>query len=168
MVLRRRLKGIRTRHKSVRPTGRRRHRWFRISSVADLTVVVLLRFVIGRVRGSQKGNSDQLTRTWPRGQTGDHILVLIVGKLDGELLWPVRIAKTETRVIARRNLCMTDSANDGLGSFKKLCAVTANARVVTGKVRHVRKLSDLLPIGSGCLMTSAAGFLMCFGDMQEL
>jgi len=167
MIFRGGLESIRIRHKSIIPASSRRYGCFCVSDMADLTVVVFLRLVIGRVRGSHKGSSDQLTKQWPQTHPSDNILVLVVGKLDGELLWPARITKTETRVMARGSFCVTDPANDGLRPFEELSAVTAHAGVVAGKVGNVGKISGLLPIRGGYLMAGVAGPLMLFSDMQE-
>ena len=161
------LKSIGVRRKCIDPAGCRRHACFSFGAMTNLAVVVFLCLVIKQVRTAYKRSSDK-PALGPRAPSGDHILVFVMGKFDGELLGPARVAKAEARVISRRGFGMTDRANDGLRSFEKLPPVTAYAGIMTGKISNVREGSGLLPICGGCLMTGVTGALMLPGGMKEL
>ncbi len=131
--------------------------------MTDLAVDVFLRLVIERMRGPQEGSAPHLSSLRPRAQRRNHILVLVVRKLDSELLGPGRIAKAQARIVARRSLRMADSADDGLSAFEELRAMAAHAGVVIGKVGNIGKISDLLPVRGRCFVASLAVLLVLFG-----
>src|SRR2546428_4474362 len=94
--------------------------------------------------------------------------MLVVWKLNIELPRALGIAKRESRLIARRNLCMAVGTNSGLGAFEELLAMAPHAGIVIRIVGNVGKASGLLPIGCGNFVAGLAGFLMLFGRVRKL
>jgi hypothetical protein len=97
--------------------------------VTELTVVVFFGIVVEGVGRLDQGSIAQQA-SGP--QRGNYILVSVMRKLDGELLQPIRIGEKRARTVARRGLCMTNTADHRGRSFEKLRPVTANAGVVSG------------------------------------
>ncbi len=64
VIVGRRFESIRPWCEAVSPTAGGCNKRFRIGDVADLAVVVFLRFVIEDVRGPHKGNADRPTKVW--------------------------------------------------------------------------------------------------------
>jgi hypothetical protein len=85
--------------------------------------------------------------------------MLVVRELNGELAFVsgfvdliclVRPAKCKSLILARRRPDVTNGADGGAGAghrlpAKELRAMTLHAGVVSGKVRHVRKISLRIP-----------------------
>ena len=99
---------------------------------------------------------------------GNHILMLIVRKLDRELVWSGRISKFQSRRIARRRSLVTARTNNRPIAPEELWTMTANARIVVRKVSNVGKVADLLPVGSWYLVTRVARSEVLPGGMGEL
>ena len=92
----------------------------RALSMTDSAVVVILR----RMREPQHR---------------DHVLVLIVRKLDRELQLQRRIPKRISRLIARRRLRVTHRADRRPGAAEELRSMTTHACIVTRVILDIRK-----------------------------
>src|SRR5207302_6552055 len=93
--------------------------------------------------------------------------MLVVRKLDGELLRALWIPKFPTFIITGRGLCMTVGADDWLNAFEELLSMAANTSTVIGKVGNVRKASDFDRVCRRQFMTSLAGLSVFFGGVQK-
>ena len=80
-----------------------------------------------------------LWRRMREPQHRDHVLVLVVRKLDRELQFYRRIPERKPRVIPRRGLRMAHGADRRLGAAKELRPMTAYARIVTRIILDIRK-----------------------------
>ena len=89
-------------------------------AVTDSAVVVVLR----RMREPQHRN---------------HVLVLVVRKLDRELQFRRRIPESKTRLIARRGLRMTNRADWRPGPTEELRPMTAYTGIMTWIILDIRK-----------------------------
>src|SRR5436190_24110702 len=79
-------------------------------------------------------------------QQCDHVLMLVVRKLDLKLATSRWIAKRKPNVIARRDFGVAIAADYRLRALEELSAMTAHARIVTGKVCYIRKATNFLPV----------------------
>src|SRR5438094_4510174 len=93
--------------------------------------------------------------------------MLVVRKLDRELLRALGIPKFPTFVITGRGLCVTVGADDWLNAFEELLPMAANTSTVIRKVGNVRKASDFRRVRGRQLMTSFAGLSMFLGGVRE-
>ena len=93
--------------------------------------------------------------------------MLVVRKLDSELLRALGISKFPTFIITSRGLCMTVGADDWLNAFEELLPMAANTGFVIGKVGHVRKASDFYRVCGRRLMTSFTGLSVFLGGVRE-
>src|SRR5688572_25954132 len=93
-------------------------------------------------------------------QSRNHVLVLVMRKLNQKLARRLRIAKSKTHIVPRRDLRMTNRADDGFRASEKLRPVTTDTRVVSRIIGNVGKLSHLFPVLSGNLVAGVAGSLM--------
>ena len=93
--------------------------------------------------------------------------MLVVRKLNGELLRALWIPKFPTFIITGRGLSMTVGADDWLDAFEELPAMATNTGVVIGKVGNVRKASEFGPVCGRRSMTSFAGLSVFFGGVRE-
>src|SRR2546429_8899854 len=93
--------------------------------------------------------------------------MLVVRKLDSELLRALGIPKFPTFIITSRGLCMTVGADDWLNAFEELLPMAANTSIVIGKVGHVRKASYFYRVCGRRLMTSFAGIFVFLGGVRE-
>ena len=93
--------------------------------------------------------------------------MLVVRKLDSELLRALWIPKFPTFIITGRGLRMTVGADDWLNAFKELLPMAANTSTVIRKVGNVRKASDLGRVCRRQLMTSLAGLSVFFSGVRE-
>ena len=93
--------------------------------------------------------------------------MLVVRKLDRELLRALWIPKFPTPIVARRNLCMAVGADDGLDALEELLPMAANTSSVIGKIGNVRKASDLRRVRGRQLMTSFTGLSVFLGGVRE-
>lgn len=90
--------------------------------VADGAVVVLLHCFILPERCVSPGVSS--FGSFVESIRSNHVLMLVVRKHGLELARLIWFAEGETRSGARRNLRVTDGADDRTRSFEKLCAMT--------------------------------------------
>ena len=72
-------------------------------------------------------------------QQRDHVLVLVVRKLDRELKLRRRIAKRVTRLIARRRLRVTHGTDRRPRAAEELRPVTTHARIVARIIVDIRE-----------------------------
>ena len=93
--------------------------------------------------------------------------MLVVRKLDRELLRALGISKFPTFIITCRSLCMTVGADDWLNAFEELLTMAANTGSVIGKVGNVRKASDFGRVRGRRLMASFARLSVFFGGVRE-
>ena len=93
--------------------------------------------------------------------------MLVVRKLDLELLQALGIPKFPTFIITGRGLCMTVSADDWLNTFEELLPMAANTSSVIGKVGYVRKASDFYRVCGRRLMTNFTGLKVFLGGVRE-
>lgn len=117
--------------------------------MADRAVVVVLR---RRMR-----KRDSFPRSWPT-PARDHVLMLIVWKLDRELSPWIRLSKRKSRVITRRRFRMTDRTDLRSGAAEKLPAMTAHTRLVIRVIAGVNIR----------FMTGVAGLLMFLRGVRKL
>ena len=99
---------------------------------------------------------------------GDYVLMLVMRKLDEKLTRLAGIPKRKPGVVAWGNLRVTDGANHRLSPFEKLLPMAADASIVAGIIRYIRKVSRLSPIVGWYAMTGVASPLMLFGRVREL
>lgn len=159
------------RGKIVHPAGCRRHRGIHPGSVANFAVIVSLGLVVGCVckRGERdlykdRGRIELILLPGAR----NHILMLVMWKLDPKLRRAVRLTKAETSFVARRDFCVTVRADDGTWTFEKLSTMTADTCIVIRIVSYVGKLSDFLPIPARNLMAGIAFSLVFSSSMGKL
>jgi hypothetical protein len=81
----------------------------------------------------------------------DHVLMLVVWKLDIELQLRRRIAECVTHIIAWRSLRMTHRTNWRPRTTEELWAVTTHARIVAGVIGDIGK-PDLVTRNTSCLV----------------
>src|SRR5437588_10403602 len=93
--------------------------------------------------------------------------MLVVRKLDRELLRALGIPKFPTFIITCRSLCVTVGADDWLNAFEELLTMAANTGSVIGKVGNVRKASDFGRVCGRRLMASFARLSVFFGGVLE-
>jgi len=62
---------------------------------------------------------------------------------------------------------MAIPADDGLRAPEELCAMTADAGVVIGKVGNIGEIPSFPPIRRRNFMASLAGLLVLFGGVGE-
>ena len=93
--------------------------------------------------------------------------MLVVRKLDLELLWFRWIAKGKAGVIIRRHLCMAVSTDNGLRAFEKLRPMTTHTGVMVRIVRDIGKPAHFFPVRRRVFVACIAGFLMLFGGVRE-
>src|SRR5947208_10472354 len=93
--------------------------------------------------------------------------MLVVRKLDDELLRALWIPKCPTFIVAGRGFCMTVGADDWLNAFEELLPMAANTSTVIRKVGNVRKASDSGRVCGRQFMTVLAGFSMFLGGVRE-
>ena len=112
---------------------------------------------------------------------GNHVLMFVVRKLDGELAFVfrprrltsiVRFAESEARIFARRRARVTDSANRRASARKslpreELLPVAAHAGVVIGKVCGVWEISFRRPFGWELVTGVAREALVFLGRVQK-
>src|SRR2546425_3860633 len=108
-------------------------------------------------------------KSMPRAAISDHILMLVMRKFDRELPfffrpgWLARVvglAERETCVFARRGAQVTHHANGWASANErltreKLLSMASHARVVIGKIGHVREISFGIPRGRNFVATIA-------------
>ena len=92
--------------------------------------------------------------------TGDHVLMFVVGKLDHELKWDTRITKGKPNIASRRDGRVADGTNYRPRSLEKLRAMAAHAGVMTGIIGYVGKVPYLFPVFCGRLVASVAAGLV--------
>src|SRR5437762_4047819 len=93
--------------------------------------------------------------------------MLVVRKLDLELLWFRWIAKGKAGVILRRHLCMAVSTDNGLRAFEKLRPMTTHTGVMVRIVRDIGKPAHFFPVRCRVFVAGIAGFLMLFSGVRE-
>jgi hypothetical protein len=134
-------------------------------------VVVDFLFISGLYERDRQQSRAQPQRT----QTRNHVLMLIVGKLDRELaldFWFRRLirivwrAEIETCCFAGSGANVANCTDCRTGSAhclarKKLRPMTTHAGLVIRKIRHVRKIALGIP-GGWDLMTGVAGQAFVF------
>jgi hypothetical protein len=103
-------------------------------TVTDSAVVVILR------------------RSMREPQHRNHVLVLIVRKLDLELQFCRRIPERKPRLIARRGLRMAHGADRGLGAAEELRPMTTYASIVAGIILDIRKGNLVTRITRGSML----------------
>ena len=89
----------------------------------------------------------------------DHVLMLVVRKLDVELQLRRRVSKRETNIIARRRLRVTHRTDRRSGTLEKLRPVTAHARAMAGVIGDVGKGYFVAAIASGPVFRRGVGEL---------
>src|SRR6266850_4271514 len=138
--------------------------------MANLTVVIVLRFVVG-IEVGQCERSMHKSRPlfyWRSAkELRDHVLMLVMWKLDQKLSAARRISKSKLHLIPRRNFGMTNRTNCRLGSFEKLPAMTTQTRVMVRIIGDVRVVSHLSPVTGRNFVAGIASFLVLFGSVRE-
>ena len=134
--------------------------------MANFAVIVSLGLVVGCVckggrRDLYKGRGRIELILLPGAR--NHILMLVMWKLDPKLPRAVRLTKAETSIVARRDFCVTVRADDRTCALEKLSTMTADTCIVIRIVGYVGKLSDFLPIPGRNLMAGIA-FSLVFGS----
>ena len=82
----------------------------------------------------------------PRSEkAGNHVLMLVVWKLDRELQFRLRFAKRIANIITRRRLRMANRTDLRARAFEKLRPMTIHAGRVVGIVDDIGKLRPVLP-----------------------
>lgn len=117
--------------------------------MADRAVVVVLR---RRMR-----ERDSIQRLWTT-EARDHVLMLIVWKLDRELSPWIRLSKRKSCLIPRRRFRMTDRTDLRSRAAEKLPAMTAHTRLVIRVIAGVNIR----------FMTRVAGLLMFLRSVRKL
>ena len=148
-----------------------------IRHVTDRAVVIIRLLVVDGLwceeRSANKGHCFVRGRTGAQGS--NHILMLVMGKLDRELpfifrLWHlagnIRFPESVSPIFARRRTHVTDSANRRTGaeerlSRKELLSMTTDAGVMLWKVSDVGKITFRRPF-SWDLVTGIAGEVFVF------
>ena len=100
-------------------------------------------------------------------QKSDHVLVLVVWKLDRELKLCGGIAKRVTHIIAWRCLRVTHRTDWRPRAAEELRPVTAHARVVTGVIRDVGKLYLVARVAGGLVLLRGVGKLRVINRQNQ-
>src|SRR5258705_738347 len=162
------LESCRIRNKRIGPTGRRRRRPDRARAMTDFAVVIVLRLIVRTGTGERSPHERQiLIDNQTTEDSRDHVLMLIVWKLNQKLAGNGRIAKRETGVVPRRYLRVAVTTNYRSRAFEKMLTMTTHAGIMTGKVCNVGKLPDLFPVSGRNLMAGVTGTLMFFCGVGE-
>src|SRR6478672_120595 len=158
MTQRRKLESISRRRKRIGPTGRRRRRHCSTWLMTDFAVVVVLLFLVCESRIAKRSTDELWRRIDPQSleDSRDYVLMLVMWKLDQELAFAGRIAKSKARNVAWRDLRVTVRTNGGLGAFEELGAMTTDARIMTRKICNVRVVTNFFPVVSWNLVTGVA------------
>src|SRR5687767_12745264 len=151
--------------------------------MADFTVVVALSLVVGvEMRGFERHRcKPRLVPSTPAGlprcgpslnwefpeELRDHVLMLVVRKLDHELAIAQRVSKRKSRLIPGRDFGMTNRTNGRPGSFEKLRTMTTYTRIVIGIVRDIGIASRCPPVTGRNFVASIARLLMFFSSVKE-
>ena len=175
MTCRRVFEGCGIGHKPVPPAAGRRCWPSRKRGVTDFAVVVAqtVSLRLHSVDSSRVCPDPQTTSlrygSQPRGisQSRDHVLMLIVWKLDQKLARRRGVAKRKPGIVFRRHLRIATGTNYGFSTFEELLAMTTYTGVMSGKVSNVGKVSNLFPVVSWNLVASVALALMFFGGVRE-
>jgi hypothetical protein len=93
--------------------------------------------------------------------------MLIMRELNRELTRGGWIAKDKPCLRPRTNLTVADSADYGTRAAEKLRPMTTYTGVMIGIIRNVWKLSHLLPVASGSLVTGVTGLLVFFCSVRK-
>src|SRR5882672_12754416 len=98
-------------------------------------------------RGTHKPRFIRFLKALPN--SCDHVLMLVVWKLDQELNRGAGIGKREAYIVSRRNFRVATGTDRRLRAFEKLLSMTTNTRIMPGIIGNVRKVPDFFPVVGG-------------------